>query len=270
MSDDYVLKASETNRLDRWTLQEKVAIVTGSGRGIGQGIAEEMAKRGAYIIVVEREQGRGSDVVSHIKNAGGKGTEIKADVTDKEDIKNLVDSVLEMHGKIDILVNNAGMSILGDFIDNKERHWDAMIGVNLKGLILLTRAVLAHMVKLERGKIINIASSVGLHAMAQQAVYSATKGGVVAFTRSLAAEVARYHINVNAICPGLIMTPGVEAYSKADEVIGLYFKKIEEAIPWGRPGQPRDIGNLASFLASDESEYITGQCIVIDGGATGI
>ena len=91
-----------------------------------------------------------------------------------------------------------------------------------------------------------------------------------AFTRSLAAEAARYHINENAICPGLIMNPGVEAYSNADEVIADYFKKIEEAIPWGRPGQPRDIGNFPSFLASDESEYITGQCIVIDGGATGV
>jgi len=224
-----------------------------------------MAKRGANVVVVEREQGGGSDVVSHIKGAGGKATEIKADITKKGDVISLVDSVLEMHGKIDILVNNAGMSIIGDFIDMEQRHWDKMIGVNLTGLLSLTRAVLPHMIEIKRGKIVNIASNVGLRAVLRQAVYSATKGAVVAFTRSLAAEVARYHVNVNAICPGFTMTPGIENYIKASQANADYFKKITESIPWGRPGRPQDIGNLAAFLASDESEYVTGQNIIIDG-----
>ena len=261
---------SEASGLDRWTLQEKVAIVTGSGRGIGRGIAEEMAKRGAHTIVAERYEERGEEVVSAIRDAGGSATGIQTDVTNRESIRNLVDSVLEEHGTIDILVNNAGTSVIADFIDGTEQQWDALLALNLRGLMSLTHAVLPHMVQVKRGKIINIASNVALSATPQQTAYSATKGGVAAFTRSLAAEVARYHVNVNAICPGLIMTPVIEASCKAHEKIDNYFKEIKKKIPWGRPGRPQDIGNLAAFLASDESEYVTGQCVLIDGGATGI
>lgn len=247
-------------------LKDRIAIVTGAGRGIGRGIAETMAKEGAKIIVADISEKRGEEVVASLRNIS-EALFKKVDVTNSDEIREVVVAVCEKYGKIDILVNNAGIAQLENFLEGEEKKWDRIISVNLKGLILFSRAVLERMVGKKYGKIINIASVAGEIAYPSQVVYSASKGGVIAFTRSLAAEMATHHINVNAISPGFTETPGT---GRNRELLPDYFQKLEKSIPWGRAGRPEDIGKIAVFLASDDSEYMTGQCIVVDGGAAGV
>jgi len=246
-------------------LRDRIAIVTGAGSGIGQGIAEAMVREKAKVVVADVSDERGQDVASKLGRIGQTLFK-RVDVSSKHQIREVVDAVLKQFGRIDILVNNAGIVQTERFLEGKEADWDVMIAVNLKGVILFTQAVLGGMVERKYGKIVNIASGAGVIANGGQVVYSASKGGVIAFTRSLAAEVAPHHINVNAICPGFIETPMT---TKGLELHPSYFKKIVNHIPWGRAGLPGDIAKVAAFLASDDSEYMTGQCIVVDGGAAG-
>lgn len=248
-------------------LKNRVAIVTGAAMGIGKAIAETMADEGAKIVIADVNDEAGKMTSENIKKSGGHASYIKVDVTDFNQIKEAIEKVLDQYNKIDILVNNAGIGIMEPFIDGKEEDWDRLIAIDFKGPILFSKAVLSSMVKEQYGKIINIASIAGVMAVERQVLYSATKGGVIAFTRSLAAELAPQHINVNAICPGLTATPLVDRGMKeAPE----YFDQLIKDIPLGRPAQPGEIAKLAVFLASDESEYITGQRIVIDGGTSRI
>ena len=168
-------------------LKDRVAIVTGAGRGIGRAIAEAMAKEGAKVVVAEVAEQRGQEAANEIKKAGGQATFMKVDVTNSREIKTVVEMILEQFGKIDILVNNAALGQWEIFLDGDEQRWDKVIDVNLKGVILFTRAVLDSMVERKYGKIVNIASGAGIVGTNGQVVYAASKGGVVAFTRSLAA-----------------------------------------------------------------------------------
>jgi len=247
-------------------LKDKIAIVTGGARGIGKGISEAMSKEGAKIIVVDRSERRGQEAVADLQRTGDVLFR-KVDVTNSSEILPLVEEICGKLGRIDILVNNAGIAHPEKFLEGEEQNWDRMISVNLKGVILFTRAVLAGMVQRKYGKIINIASVAAVIAYPGQVVYSASKGGVIAFTRSIASEMAAHHVNVNAICPGFTETPGT---TRQRELLPDYFQKLEKSIPWGRSGRPEDVGRLAVFLASDDSEYMTGQCIVLDGGAAGV
>ena len=244
-------------------LKDKVAIVTGAGRGIGQAIAETMAKEGAKVIVAEASERRGGEVANQIKETGGQAIHMRVDVSNSSEIKEVVDSVLKQFGKIDILVNNAGLGQAESFLEGEEQRWDKVIAVNLKGTILFTRAVLDGMIERKQGKIINVASNAGIMGTDYQVVYGASKGGVVAFTKGLAVEMAPHHINVNAICPGFTETP---LSSRGRELLPDYFNKMVGNIPWGRPGRPEDHAKVAVFLASDDSEYVTGHCILVDGG----
>ena len=248
-------------------LKDRVAIVTGAGRGIGLAIAEAMAKEGAKVVVAEVADQRGEEAANEISKAGGQATFMKVDVTNSSEIKTVVETVLEKFGKIDILVNNAALGQWENFLDGDEQRWDRLIDVNLKGVILFTRAVLDNMVERKYGKIVNIASGAGIVGTNGQVVYAASKGGVVAFTRSLAAEMGPHHININAICPGFTETP---MSVRGVELAPDYFQKMIENTPLGRPAHPDDHAKLAVFLASDDSEYITGQSIFVDGGVSRI
>ncbi len=248
-------------------LNDRVAIITGSAMGIGRAIAESMADEGAKIVIADVIDEEGKRVAENINKSGGHALYIKVDVTDFNQIKAATHQVLDRYNKIDILINNAGIGIMEQFIDGKEEDWDRLIAVDFKGPILFSKAVLHSMIKAQYGKIINIASIAGVMAVERQVLYSAAKGGVIAFTRSLAAELASQHINVNAICPGLTVTPLVDRGMKEAPA---YFDELINDIPWGRPAQPGEIAKLAVFLASDESEYLTGQHIIIDGGTSRI
>ena len=244
-------------------LKDKVAIVTGAGRGIGQAIAGAMAKEGAKIVVAEVSEQRGNKVANEIKQAGGQAVFTKLDVSNNDEIKTAVEDILKQFGKVDILVNNAALGQAESFLEGDEQRWDRVISVNLKGVILMTRAVLDNMIERKSGKIINIASNAASMGTDYQVVYGASKGGVAAFTRGLAQEIAPHHINVNAICPGFVETPMSD---RGRELLPDYFRKMIGSNPWGRPGRPTDIAKVAVFLASDDSEYVTGQCIMVDGG----
>jgi NAD(P)-dependent dehydrogenase (short-subunit alcohol dehydrogenase family) len=248
-------------------LKGMVAVVTGGGQGIGEAVATEMAKEGAKLVLIDINQKETSRVVKCIEKAGGEAKQLQVDVGSGKEVKEAADNIVKQFGRIDILVNSAGIALIEHFAEGDEKAWDKMINVNLTGTMMFCQAVLPGMVKRQYGKIVNIASGVALQGANRQVVYSATKGGVAAFTRSLAAEVARYHINVNSVCPGFVDTPMTAV---AKENLPEFYKKMVKVIPWGRAAMPADIANMVLFLSSDDSEYITGQNILVDGGMTGV
>ncbi|MEW6263580.1 MAG: glucose 1-dehydrogenase [Thermodesulfobacteriota bacterium] len=246
----------------------KVALVTGGGRGIGQVIAMAMAAEGAKVAVAEVSERRCKETDDKIIEMGGDAISVQVDVSVWADVEKTVRTVVERFERVDILVNNAGIGQVENFLDGVNERWEKLIAVNLMGSLFFSRAVLGDMVQRKAGKIINISSNAGLFPCARQVVYSAAKGGVVAFTKSLASEMAPYHININAICPGHVETP---MYMKAQDILPDHLKpyqrRMQNDIPWGRLAEPNEVARLAVFLASDDAGYITGQCISIDGGA---
>ena len=245
-------------------LDGKVAIVTGARRGIGRGIALAMAKEGAVVVVSDISQEDCQKVVDEIEGSGGKGLAIKCDVSSKADVENMVARTVAEFGKVDILVNNAGIISFRPFLELTEEDWDRLFSVNLKGQFLCARSAATEMVKNKWGRIINIASiSSGGCGIAYPLVahYTASKGGVIALTEALAIELTPQGINVNAICPGAIDTEMAKGVKESGQL-----QAILARIPKHRLGQPEDIAHLAVFLASQESDYITGDAIVIDGG----
>ena len=244
-------------------LKDKVAIVTGAGRGIGRGIALSLAKNGAKVVVTDISD-EIFEVVKEIEATGSQGLAVKCDVTDREQVDDAVKKTLEIFGRIDILVNNAGIYPFKSFTEMTEEEWDKVMNVNVKGIFNFTKAVLPKMIEQKYGKIISISSIAGsVVGYASLVHYSASKAAVLGFTRSLAIEVAQHGINVNAVCPGPIETPGTK-----EGLTKEVYEQTKKTIPLGRWGQPEDIGNVVVFLASDKSSYITGQCIVADGGTT--
>ena len=243
-------------------LKNKVAIVTGSARGIGQSIAIELARHGADVVVSDIISGQAT--VNKIKALKKKSVFIKADMSKKSDITNLINQTIKKFKKIDILVNNAGIFSSSPSETLKEEDWDKTIDINLKGYFLCAQEAGKHMIKKKRGSIINIASVAGLEGYPQAASYCASKGGIVNLTNSLAAEWGPKGIRINSICPGVIET------AMTKEMLGD--KKIKQGmlmkIPLKRTGKPIDIAGAAVFLASDASSYITGTEIIIDGGWT--
>ena len=244
-------------------LECKVAIVTGGALGIGKAICLRFAYEGANVVVADIDLSRAKEVVTEINALGHKAIAMKTDVTKNEEANQMVKAALEEFGKVDILVNNAGGSPHGTrslFCQSEERVWDVVIGVNLKGVLNCTRAVINHMIQRRSGKIINIGSIAGLVGTVGLADYSATKGGVVAFGKALAKEVASYGINVNCVCPGPIATEYF--LTLPEEAKQGYLRTI----PLGKFGKPEEVAGLVSYLASDEADFITGQAFVIDGG----
>ena len=240
--------------------EDKIAVVTGSARGIGFAIAEAFAQNGATAVILDLDQEDVNNAVQKIDDAGLRAIGFVADVTDSESISNFFKEIHKKFEKIDILVNNAGITKDGLIMKMKESDWDDVINVNLKGTFNCTQKVCRYMLKQKFGVIINITSIIGIMGNAGQANYAASKGGIIALTKSTAKEFSSRNIRVNAIAPGFIQTDMTAKLPK--EVIDKY----TAAIPLSRMGLPKDIANLCIFLASDEANYITGQTIQVDGG----
>ncbi|RKD28054.1 3-oxoacyl-[acyl-carrier-protein] reductase [Caminicella sporogenes] len=242
-------------------LSGKTAIVTGGSRGIGKAIALKLAEKGADIVVNYTSNfEKAQEVVEKIKSMGRKAIAIKADVSNPDDVANLVKEVSKNFESIDILVNNAGITRDGLLIRMKDEDWDKVININLKGTYLCTKLVGKKMMKQRSGKIINVASVVGIIGNAGQANYSASKAGVIGFTKSAAKELAARGITVNAVAPGFIET------EMTDKLPADVIENYKKNIPIARFGKPEDVANVVAFLASEEANYITGQVINVDGG----
>ncbi len=240
---------------------EKIALVTGGSRGIGRAIATALAEAGAFVFINYRKDTKGAEeTLRTIVDNGGNGEICKFDISDFQKTQQTIEEMIEKKGPIGILVNNASVSIDGLFARVKEKDWDTIIGVNLKGTFNCCRAVVKHMMKQRWGRIVNISSVVGEAGNAGQACYSASKAGIIGLTKSLARELAPRNICVNAIAPGFITTDMTAAIS--DEMRS----KIIEQIPLSRVGTPNDIAGVVAFLASSDADYITGQVIHVNGG----
>jgi len=243
-------------------LKNKVAIVTGSRRGIGKEIALALAKAGANVVVSDINLDDCNKVVEEIKAIGKKGLAVKADVSNPEDVSQMINLTTEKFGKVDILVNNAGIYMQKSLTDLTEQDFDRVLDINLKGVFLCSKAAVPEMIKQDKGKIINITSIAGQVGFANSSAYCASKGAVINMTRELALELAQYKINVNAIGPGVIETDMTKELLKDKATRETLLANI----PLSRIGKPEDIANAALFLASDNSDYITGITLFVDGG----
>lgn len=242
-------------------LEGKAALVTGASRGIGREIALELARQGADIAVnYSGSEERANGVVAEIKEMGRNAIAIQCDVSDSESVANMVKSTIDAFGKLDILVNNAGITKDNLLMRMKEDEWDDVININLKGVFLCTKAVTRQMMKQRSGRIINISSIVGVSGNPGQANYVAAKSGVIGLTKTSAKELASRGITVNAVAPGFITTEMTDKLQ--EEVKDIMLKQI----PLARFGEPSDIANVVVFLASEESRYMTGQTLHVDGG----
>jgi len=244
-------------------LKEKVAIVTGSGRGIGKGIAEAFAKEGASVVIAEHDFDIASAVAQEIEKNGGTAIAVKTDVSNRADVKKTVEKTISQFGGIDILVNNAGIILPAMLYKMTDEQFDRVLSVHLKGTFICIQEVIPHMMEKKYGKIVNVASGAGIMGAIGQINYCAAKGGIVSATKAAAKELARYNITVNCIAPGAAtrMTNTI----RTDE----RFKDIYIArIPLGRWAEPEEIAPAFVFLSSDDSSYITGQVLCVDGGLT--
>jgi len=242
-------------------LSGKVALVTGSARGIGRSIAEAFGAEGAIVVVNDVGNDAGArETLAAITSSGGNGTVEMFDVGDAAQVDAGVKNILAAHGRIDILVNNAGITRDNLLLRMSEEEFDAVLRVNLKGTFLLTKAVTRHMIKQRSGKVVNISSVVGMMGNAGQSNYAAAKAGIIGFTKASARELAPRNITVNAIAPGFIRTAMTAGLPEAVQ------KTFLAQIPLGRFAEPQEVAELALFLASDASSYITGQMIGINGG----
>ena len=243
------------------TLEGKIALVTGASRGIGREIALVLASQGANVAVnYAGSEGKANEVVDEIKAIGKEAFAIKCDVSSSEEVAAMVKETVDRFGKLDILVNNAGITKDNLLMRMKEDEWDDVININLKGVFLCTKAVTRQMMKQRVGRIINITSVVGVSGNPGQANYVAAKSGVIGLTKTTAKELASRNITVNAIAPGFITTDMTDKLS--EEVKAEMLKQI----PLARLGEPKDIAKMTAFLASDDSSYITGQTLHVNGG----
>lgn len=241
-------------------LKGKVAVITGGARGIGREIAKILAKEGADCVLCDVNEAELNQAKTEIETLGVQALPLVLNVTSLAQTEEMVNKVIDKLKKIDILINNAGITKDALLLRMREEEWDSVIAVNLKGTFNCTKAVLKVMLKQKYGRIVNIASIIGLMGNAGQANYAASKAGIIGFTKSIAKEVASRNITVNVIAPGFIETAMTKILP--DEVKQVMLKQI----PLGRFGRPEDVANLVLFLVDDDSSYITGQVIQIDGG----
>jgi len=242
-------------------LDNKVAVITGAGSGMGQAAAILFAKEGAKVVVADWIAESGEETVRMVKEAGGEAIFIKVDVSKAEDAQKMIKTTVDTYGKLDVLYNNAGIAGEAAFTaECTEENWEKVIAVNLKGVWLGMKYAIPEMLKIGGGSIINTASQAGERGMPGIPPYTASKGGVLALSRATAMEYAKKNIRVNCINPGCIATPMAFGFSEELK------KRFTAAVPQGRFGEPEEVANAALFLASDESSHITGHALVVDGG----
>lgn len=254
--------SEKSNRRLSVDLADQVAIVTGAGRGLGQAIARDFAASGAKVACVDVNEGLLTETVELINAAGGVAAGFPCDVTNSQRVTEVVGEVVGKWGRLDILVNNAGVTRDNVVLRMKDEEWDLVLGINLRGTFLFTRAAAKPMIKGKRGRIINIASVSGMMGNPGQANYSASKAGVIGLTRTVSRELSKRNITVNAVAPGFIAT---DMAAKLDEEV---IEQIKAETPLGRLGSPQDVADAVLFLASDAASFITGHVLVVDGGLT--
>jgi len=246
-------------------LTGKVAVVTGGGRGIGRSCCLVLAEQEADVVILDRDIETATAVKEEVEELGRKAKAYNVDVTDLAAVAEAVETIIKDFGKIDVWVNNAGWDKVQPFLKSEVKTWDRIININLRGTINCCHTVLTHMLERKGGTIINIGSDAGRAGSEGEAVYSATKGGVIAFTKTLALEFAKSNINVNCLCPGVTNTPLLQQLKTVDLPA---YEALERATPMGRLTKPEEIAYTVAFLASDEACFITGQTISVNGGFT--
>jgi NAD(P)-dependent dehydrogenase (short-subunit alcohol dehydrogenase family) len=248
-------------------LKDKVVIITGSGSGIGRGIARIFADEGAKIVVVDWDNDGGEKSAADIRRAGGNAVFTRCDVSEEDQVRAMVRTTLNRYGRVDTLVNNAGIGMFRSVLDTSSEDWDRCLNVNLKGVFLCSKYVIPHMQTIGKGAIVNTSSIQTHGGVDNVASYAASKAGVMALTRSMAIDYGPT-IRVNAIAPGYVLTPLTESVFDSKEKQDRELGMVAEQLAMKRIGRPEDIGLAAAFLASDEASYITGIQLFVDGGLT--
>ena len=249
-------------------LADKVALVTGAGGGIGAAICERLASEGCHVALFDRDADAVRAAGTAVEALGRRTSTHVVDITDYEGVREALAALVSEHGGVDILVNNAGFDHFANFLDTTPDQWASIIAVNLYGTLNMHHVVLPSMRDRGWGRVINIASDAGRVGSSMEAVYSACKGGVIAFTKSIARELARTGIRLNVVCPGPTDTPLLAQFLDKGEDGAKVLAALERAVPMKRIGRPEDIPGIVAFLSSDDAEYITGQVISVSGGLT--
>jgi NAD(P)-dependent dehydrogenase (short-subunit alcohol dehydrogenase family) len=248
-------------------LKNKVAVITGSSKGIGKGCARVFAREGAAVVIVSRTAETGRAMAQEIQDKGGRAIYVQTDVSRSEQVQNMINHTIEAFGRLDILINNAGYHISKNIEETSEEEWDFIINTNLKSVFLCSKYALPHLRKTQ-GCIINISSMVGLVGQSKAGAYSATKGGIIAMTKGMALDFAEDGIRINCICPGWIRTPLVDDWfsQQPDEQKARDY--INSVHPLGRIGTSEECGRIALFLATEDASFMTGSIVTVDGGVT--
>lgn len=249
-------------------LKDKIVLVTGGGGGIGSAICQRFGQAGAKVAVVDINQEAGDKTVEQIKVAGGSAQTFLVDLTNQESVIECVNNIESTLGPIDVLVNNAGWDRAGNFLDTNKELWEKIVDINFYGVLYMHHAVLKGMSERGKGRVVNIASDAARVGSSGESVYAMCKGGLIAFSKTIARELARKQINVNVVCPGPTDTPLFRDFCGEGEYGEKLRNGLTRAIPFGRLGQPEDLAGAVAFLASDEASFITGQVISVSGGLT--
>ena len=249
-------------------LKGKSALVAGGGGGIGRAVALALAGEGAKTAVADIAKENAEKVKGEIQALGVDGLACRVDLTKKADVDRMVGEVLNRFGQIDILVNCQGWDRLEPFVESNEETWEKLLAINFKSVLYTARAVLPHMISRGGGKVVNIASDAGRVGSSWEAVYAGTKGAVIAFSKTIAREVARYKINVNVVCPGLTETPLLQAVRTQSEQTAKIVDAVTKATPFRRVAKPEEVAEAVLFLSSPAADFITGQTLSVSGGLT--